>query len=312
MIDIEQVKTYYNKLNIELPIGRRFSQDGRRFYFTLEDGDVVFYPSVTTIINDTTPTSFGIKKLLADLGWEGYLHFMKVKADYGTLLHILISKYLKDGEYDFDLIAFDITNFVNEHNLIFESNQIFSIKKDLLSLIQFCNEYRVKPLAIELIGTYCDGIYKFAGAVDLVCKMTVQEKGYFGEVYKSGANKGEPKLSSQEKEVTAIVDFKSGKSGFYPDHAIQLNMYQLMLERMGVQVDKLYNVAPKDWENYPTYSIKDQTDSKEKAKIPHLLALYENEPKDLIIIDGLANGTTENCYKIISPKEFVKFKLEVV
>jgi hypothetical protein len=73
-------------------------------------------------------------------------------------------------------------------------------------------------------------------------------------------------------------------------------MYKLIAEQcFGIIPDKLFNVAPKDWEtNVPTYTIKDQTDSIEQFLIPNYLNIYQklhqHKVKDILVINGEFNG----------------------
>lgn len=325
--EIETVRPMYVnpkfKSDFKLPSVYRFNQGGKRYYFTAENGEVMFYPSVTTIISNSTPMSYGLKKLLADKGFEGYYAYMREKADYGTLLHILISDYLSSGKeratrhFDFDTIRDRIADYVKEKRINFSvSGWEWSIKKDLASLIQFIYDYNVEPIAIEAVGVYNDGVFHYAGAIDLLCYMTIQEKGFYGETYKSGEKKGTPKESYQDRTVIAVVDFKSGKSGFFEDHEIQLHMYLKMAEQsFGLKPEKVYNVAPKDWTgDTPTYEVKDQTDSDAKRKIPYLLGQFSvdwQEPKDIQMINGQVNGSGLNdVVRLVSAKEYALAKVQ--
>ena len=316
------VPEYLNPIfkdKIKLPPMFRFNQSGLRYYFTAQNADVKFYPSVTTIIEKTTEMSPGLKKIMADLGFQGFYAMMKEKAHYGTLLHLLIADYLRnDKSFDTDTIPARVYEYVNSENIRFNTdNWSFNLNKDLRSLVQFINDYEVEPIAIEMVGFYDDGQNRFAGAIDLLCEMTIEEKGYFGEVYASGANKGQPKETKQSRRVTAIVDFKSGKSGFHDDYEIQLHMYRLMAEQsFGVKPDKVFNVAPKDWNSVPTYSAKDQTDSPEAARIPFLLGSFAciwSEPKEILIMSGKLNGgNMADCTKWVSASEWVLKKLGII
>ena len=319
--EIEVMNPMYSDGSLPTPKMFRFNQKDNRYYFNLIDGEVCFYPSVTNIIGKTTPMSYGLQSILGNLGMDGYRQFMNEKAQYGTMLHIIIANYLKSANqpenrnFDFETLNSNIEEYKLENNITFNTDfWELNLKKDLLSLIQFVIDYKVKPIFIEGIGYYKEGDYKFAGALDLLCKMTIKEKGFFGEVYKSGEKKGEPKESYKEFEVTAIVDFKSGKSGFFESHEIQLNMYKMIAEStFNIKVDKCYNVAPKEWTSTPTYTIKDQTGSSAKAKIPYLLALYNidfEDPKSVLLIDNKINGTNiNNVCKYIPAKEYVLRKL---
>lgn len=323
--EVEVVKPLYVndkfKTEFKIPTVYRFNQQGMRYYCTVTDRSVLFYPSVTTIISKTTPMSYGLKAILAEKGMQGFNQFMKEKADYGTLLHILISDYLRSGNekssrhFDFDDIPGRVQLYVEENHINYSTIYwAWNLKKDLASLIQFIYDYNVEPIAIEAVGIYNDGTYHYAGALDLICYMTIKEKGFWGEVYKTGENKGQPKETFKEIRVKAIVDFKSGKSGFFEDYEVQLKMYGLMAEQsFGIKPDRLFNVAPKDWDTTPTYSIKDQTESIHHAKIPFMLGQYSvewKEPKDILVIEGKVNGTgLQDAVKMIPASEFILRKI---
>ena len=141
---------------------------------------------------------------------------------------------------------------------------------------QFIIDFKVQPLAIEIILSHPDG---YAGAIDLVCDLDLEEKGFFGEKYLSGANKGQPKESKQTRRVRAIVDLKSGRKGFYESSEIQLqayaNMWRYSFEET---IDKVFNWSPKDFRGTtPTYNFKDQSDSKNLDKLQYLIPLAKIE-----------------------------------
>jgi len=327
---IEVIRPVYWSDKVTIPTIYRFSQSGLRFYFDVKDDNpelspqVVFYGGCTTVIEKTTPTGYGLKKLIGELGISGFYKMMKEKAHYGTLLHLLIADYLRssgnpDGRtFDFSSIPARTAAYMKDFKLDYDAQDwAWRVKKDLASLVQFCIDHEVEPLIIEGTGTYTDPEnpnLRFAGTVDMVCRMKIREKGFWGEVYKSGERKGEAKESFKEVWITAAVDFKSGKAGFFEDHEIQLHMYKLIVEHSyGVLVDKVYNVAPADWINEPTYKLKDQSESTAALKIPYLLRLFDldwQEPKDILVIDGMLNGDgLGSVCRYVSAKEWVLAKL---
>jgi hypothetical protein len=134
-----------------------------------------------------------------------------------------------------------------------------------------------KPLAIEICLWHpIDG---YAGAIDIVCEMDLIEKGFFGEKYLSGVNKGQPKESKQVRRIRAIIDIKSGRKSFYESAEIQLCAYKEMwnIHFPEFPVDKFMNFSPKEWRTTPSYNLKDQTDSRNAQKLPHLVALAKIE-----------------------------------
>lgn len=273
---------------------------------------VKFYPSVTTIIGYRQPESEFLLEMISKMGLVEFRKWFGLTAKFGTLDHILSLEHLASGVtadkryLNFDLIPQRVEDYIAKHKLdVNHYAWIEKIQQDMLAFRQFYIDYNVVPLAIEALGYWDDGIYRFGGALDIICEMDYTEKGYFGEIYKTGAQKGQPKESKQTKRITAIIDLKSGRNGFREEHREQLVMYDMIAEKcFGIKVDRLYNVSPKDWTAKPDYHLKDQTDGRTLGKIPHLLGLFFDDykgPKDIKIISGSLTGTqdySDVCRKV--------------
>ena len=122
MENLQIVKPEFYSGKFKSAIMYRFNQSGNRYYFTDDPNkDVTFYPSVTTIISNTMPMSYGLKEILGRLGVHGHNNFMREKALYGTLLHVEIGKYLKHEYYDYDEIPNVINIFCNDNNIRFDA-----------------------------------------------------------------------------------------------------------------------------------------------------------------------------------------------
>jgi len=202
----------------------RLEVGSERLYYTVQDGKPRFYLSVTNLIKRSMPTSPHLVKWIAEMGYEESKEIAQERADYGSFMHSEIAKLLIDRKLNLDEMHERLLMFMEMHDLpsgfmVHEDE----LKKDLLAFTQFVFDYNVKPLAIEIVLTHEDG---YAGMIDLPCLLTIDEKGFFGEVYKSGPRKGEPKETKQPREVCAIVDFKSGRKGFYEENEVQLEAYQ--------------------------------------------------------------------------------------
>ena len=275
--------------------------DGHRYYYRFdESGEPVFYPSVTTLLKQVMPTSpFLIEWMLAN-GKEGAVEKRDLAAAYGTFMHIQFERLIVNREYDFDAVPGELLAYMEQNNLPdkFYGDSLTKIRKDLLAFAQFVRDYNVKPLAIE-IGLVSP-TYHFAGCVDMPCVMTDPKTG---------------------RSYTAIVDFKSGRKGFYEEHELQLHLYRMMWNENfpQIKIERLYNFSPKDWRTKPTYNLKDQTESVNAAKIPHLLALamIEDEKRDntLTIVRGrldLDSGKIADNVLTLSLAELIKSKSESV
>jgi hypothetical protein len=290
------------------PLYRMDMNDHRYYYKFDENGEPQFFTSVTTMIRNTLPTSPHLIQWLIDKQGTGKDE-AKERSEYGTFLHSLCAELLINGTFDLDKLSEKLTIFLTNSKVIAKDNWVDELKKDVLAFAQFVIDYNVKPLAIEIVLAHPrDG---YAGAIDLVCELDVEEKGNFGEVYASGANKGQPKESKRITRMNAIIDIKSGRRGFYESHEIQLSAYEQMwfLQFPEVKIKRLFNWSPKEWRTTPSYNLKDQTDSKNIAKLPHLVALAKIEDSKrenkVTVISGIVDvlqGTDRN----ISEKTFVE------
>lgn len=279
---IEEIKAqYFNADALKEPDYKiyRLDTDGWRYYYRFEDGKPEFYPSVTTMLRNVMPTPYGLLQWYAQNGMEAATEKRDLAAAYGTFMHSQFERLIINRKYDFDNSANVLRGYMERENI---PERVFGewserIRKDVLAFAQFVKDYNVRPLAVE-IGLVSSR-YHYAGCVDLPCVMT-DKKG---------------------KEYTAIVDFKSGRKGFYEDCELQLELYRMMWEEnFGIKVDKIYNFAPKDWRKEPTYTLKDQTDSKNLEKIPHILALaaIEDEKRDNVvtIVKGSIDLDSDNGF----------------
>lgn len=340
--EIEVVRPEYVDPSFEKNISsapmHRLQQWDFRYYFTFNNPAAIpgtlgkvftpkdyvkFYPSVTTIISQTSPTADFLKKKIGELGYDGYNKWMNELASYGTLFHEVCGNLLASGKSEIEKIYYNtegtintIKEFILKKHLNYNPySWLKKLNDDILAIRQFYLDYHVKPLAIEPMGFWDDGKHFCAGALDIICEMDYTEEGYFGQIYKSGANKGQPKLSKQTKRIKAIIDLKSGRNGFRKDHETQLKMYDMIAETcFDFKADRLYNLSPKEWKDTPSYNLKDQTESRQINKIPHLLGLFFDDykgPKDIKIISGSLTGTqdySDVCRKV-NAHEFIFQKM---
>lgn len=274
----------------------RLDSSGHRYYYTFdEDGNPRFYVSVTTMIKQTMPTSPQLIKYIADLGYEESQRYAAERAAYGTFMHAQIAELIIAKSYDLDKLRDRLKDYIESEKLPSDFiNYADDLKKDVLAFAQFAKEHELKPLAIELVLTNPEDGY--AGAIDLCAEITIEEKGFFGEVYKTGVNAGKPKETKQKKRIRGIIDFKSGRKGFFPEHEIQLHAYMKMwnMNFPDYPVERVFNWSPCDWRGIkPSYKFKDQTNSKNARKLPYLieLARIEDEKRDNTIVS--CNGVVE-------------------
>lgn len=252
----------------------QLNTDGYRYYYRFgEDGQPEFFPSVTTMLRQVTPTSPGlIDWMLAKGSREAANEERDIAAAYGTFMHGEFEKLIVARRYDFDAVPSALLTYM-ERESVPESlfpQWLVKVRKDVLAFAQWMKSYNVKPLAVEIGLVHPE--HRYAGCVDLVCELTSGGKTY-----------------------TAIVDFKSGRKGFYEEHELQLHLYKAMWEANfpDVPIDKVYNFSPKDWRTGPTFNFKDQTDSVNAEKLPHLLALAKIEDEKRESTVTLVHGTLD-------------------
>ena len=237
----------------------RIDRKGHRYYYIFDEkGLPIFFPSNTTFITQTMPTSPFLIKWMADMGYEKAEEYKNERAAYGTFMHGEYARLAIEFEYDLDRMKSALDIYIQKERLpIRFMDYVDDLQKNILAFAQFMIEYDVKPLAVE-IPLICR-IGGFGCTIDLACELT-----YGG------------------KQIRAIIDFKSGK-GFYESNEIQLHACKMAWNENfpDLKIDHVFNFRPKDWRSKPTFEFKDQTKSINANKLPYLLKIAEEEDKNV-------------------------------
>ena len=301
-ITVEEIRSlFFNADALKEPAYKvyQLNSDGHRYYYRFKaDGTPEFYPSVTTLLKQVMPTPPALLDWMIANGKDGSTEKRDIAAAYGTFMHGQFETLIINRKYDFDAVPVVLMDYMEREHIpeSLYSQWLVKIRKDVLAFAQFVKDWNVKPLAVEIGLVHPE--HHYAGCIDLPCVMTDPKTG---DVF------------------TAIVDFKSGRKGFFEEHELQLHLYRMMwnVNYPETPVARVFNFSPKDWRTKPTYNLKDQTDSINAAKIPHLLALagIEDEKRDntLTIVRGqldLDNGKIADNLLTLSLAELIKTKAD--
>jgi len=276
--------------------------DSRWYYEPDKDH---YYPSVTSKIQAVVPMAYGLFQWCVSLGPD-YVKIRDRKAAYGTWFHLAVQEILIAGTFDFDALADNLFVYSRTSGYPGAYDEWLRLaRQDILSFITFVRRHKVKPLAVEVI--LASDKNNHAGAVDLVCDMIIPLKGFHGEVYAGNSRTpGGPKIGDP-KETTAwitkrcLVDWKTRRTGFYESDEIQLHMYKEAWEEIypDLPIDAIFSWHPTDWRTAPDFKLKNQTDTKSKALLPHIHSMWDamgkTEPSPSLVVSGqLTPDSDEN------------------
>ena len=336
MTSEQMMPVFFNSKALREPALRLYQLNtrGLRYYYYFDkDGNPVFMPSVTTVLRHTMPENVFLTEWKIGMGKDKADAYTAERAAYGTFYHSCIERLIINNGYNLDELKTELAKYIEREQLPSSFiNYADSLKRDLLAFAQWMYEYDIVPYAVE-ISLFSEQ-YGFAGMIDLVANIRkyprteekkVRDKLAEDSAKAAGDDKKLAKLGEKLAEIeqkftereNAIIDFKSGKKGFYEEYEIQLGMYRMLWEKWfpEIQIDSLYNFAPKDWRSKPTFAFKNQTDAPSLAKIPFLLGLYalvDDGEKNITLVGGnidmQAINPTESCIKVISMAELVKEK----
>lgn len=278
MKKIERADTYYatSLLKSDKQVYRVYVDGGRMYYTLDENNRPTFYLSLTTMLSRLIPKTPHLIDWMIGLGKDNAKKYMDLRAEYGTLMHYAFGVFLTNREWDFDGTERFIDDCIAQGVIRGQYREVDwedQINKDVAAFAQWVYDYKVETLAIEIVLVSEHG---YGTAIDLVCKLVSEEKALdYDNPYKSGPRKGQPREVKIKKEQTALINFKSGRKGFYEEHEVQLEFERMVFEENfpEVKVDAIYNWSPKDWVTTPSYNFKDQSESLNREKAQAYLTI---------------------------------------
>lgn len=258
---IELVETdWYDALALRLPsykVGRVTFNKGRSYFKINEDGTLAMpfrlYTSLTTTIGQSLPDSTFLLDWKLSLGKEESERVARARAHYGTMMHEEIGKFLKNGgTWDLEKADEVVNAYCVANQIVDQEAKSWAreLQKDMMCWGFFYKERNVRPLGLEYVLLSEKG---YGTPIDLVCEID----------FVSGRR-------------LAIINFKSGKKGFYESHELQMEFErQLWNENFpDMAVEVACNWAPTDWIKKPSYKLKEWSGAVAE-QLPHIVALSE-------------------------------------
>ena len=255
----------------------------KRYYYSIDDqGKLKRSPSVTTVISNEMPMSEWLVKWIARWGYERAMEKRDQAGDYGTFFGICGSQYLIDKRFDLATLKPRLDVFKQTQKIDYSTDYwIYRAKEDLYALHCFAVDYDIKPIAIEIMLFSKLG---FAGAIDIVVEMTIGT-GQNGRILKTDRKydkKSGQLIEDKTRRIIAIIDWKTGRHGFFQQNEAQLHFYKILWAENypHVPVDAIFNWSPKEWSEADTqYNLKEQSNSLESYRIMNYLRNYQISDK---------------------------------
>lgn len=295
---------------------------GERYYYVFDkDENPIFYPSVTTILHRVAPENKVLTDWKLKLGKEQADAYTAERAAYGTFIHGQLESMIIAQRYNLDALQDELVKYVEREKLPqgFAESHIEEAKADMVAFARWMWDYDVKPIAVE-VALYSPTM-EVAGMTDLVASIRSiprSEEQKFIDKCKGDAEKEKKVRAMCGERINGIVDFKSGKKGFYESYEMQLEIYRRMWNETfpECEIDRIFNLAPKDWmgtaKKIPSYNFEEQTNKPSLAKVDIILQLYKaceaDAERKIVNISGIIDLSKEdnNNVQIYTLSELVK------
>jgi hypothetical protein len=283
--DIQTI--YFDPEAIRLPAYRlgRVSQGRGRLYFRYnkESDTIDLFNSLTTVLSQCSPTAWPLIEWYAKHGIKEAQRLSNTAAMYGTLMHECIGDFCIKQVFDYDKAQEYVDGYLSKHSFWQPECEEWGwkLKQDMAAWAQFVHDTQMRVMAVEMCLCSEKSV---ATAIDVVCVLNLPVKGFHGEVYKSGENKGQPKATTERVKKTALINMKSGRHGFYESNGLQLEAERMIFVENfpDIKIDAILNWAPSDYENPDSdkYKIKDWTGITDPKELDAMFMLAECRFKD--------------------------------
>lgn len=263
---------------------RLTAPDAPRLYFARNP--VRVYPSVTSVLHTTCPTSLFLIRWIAAHGQRRAEFLRDERAAYGTCMHHLFSEYLQNRSFDLSGMSTWVEMYTATEKLEYDTaGWPATLQQDLVGFTTFCQQYNARPVGVEV--PLASDRLGYAGTLDMVAILD---------------------LGPRRKDILAYVDWKSNREYFYDDQEIQVNAYKSMWNDLypTTPITHCFLYAPNDWDegSRQRFRFKDCTQSKLKDAFPGLVEQFKlrNPERDKVLrVDGVISLDTD-------PGSVVKFK----
>lgn len=319
----EQMKALYFNATTLKDVAYRLYQlnsRGERYYYTFgTDGEPIFFPSVTTVLHKVAPENRVLTEWKLRLGKEAADNYTNESAAYGTFIHGLIEQLVISRRFNLEEIKEKLEKYVEKEKLPygFVESHIEEAKADMVAFAKWMRDYDVRPIAVE-VALYSPTM-GVAGMIDLVADIREYPVSKEEEMVTKASDEAGKRKAREKygKHIYAIIDFKSGKKGFYDSYAQQLEIYRRMWNETfpELPISRMFNIAPKEWmgtaKKVPSYNYEEQTDNPAIDKVDPLLALFaceEEQDRKIVNISGTIDlkEKEENNVQVFNLAELVK------
>lgn len=270
----------------------RYDKGGERYYYTKGDEPRI-YDSLTRFLKKALPGSpyledYKIKEACLN-GAEAAKENLNRIADAGTVLHILISMFIR-GLYSHDRYDKIIQVILHETGIseeVVKSREV-KYKKSIESFARWVQDYEVEFYASE--WRLASDELHIACTADVVCSANL--KKYVDTP------------PEKRKRGNGIVDlkFREDKSGFFESHANQLRIQKKIFEENfpDVPIDFIANWSPKEgWKTEPKYEYKVHEPNSPKLDV-YLEIQKMDPPRWPVVWEFTGDPGTPESYKKIN------------